>query len=386
MNRFYALVVMLCGGLAFSGLSAESIGFRGDGAGLYPGATPPVHWTTNEGVVWKTALTNWSNASPILLGDRLFACAEPATLIAIDSKSGKILWERTAANLPASLPKAHKDNGYTSATPCTDGNRIWAVFGVGVVACWTIEGKALWSVMLETPPNGWGGCISPRLAGGKLVVQYDHMFGLDPATGAVQWKLKTGWGWGSPVVARIDGADVLYTCKGSVVDAATGKELGTGLSRLDYNSPSLVNGVLYYLQQHPQAYALPGKSSEMPRALWSTNVVIAGDRYYASPLVHEGLVYAINQARNLTVLNQKDGSLVYQKRIEYLKGTVYPSPTLAGNYIYLSSEGGQTVVIEPGREYKEVSCNSLEPFRSCPVFSGGRMFIRGLRHLWCIGK
>lgn len=365
--------------------SAAPTGFRNDGAGLYPEATPPTTWSSTSNVVWKTAITNWSNASPILIGNRLFTCAEPATLVCLDAATGKMIWENSISPLPSPAARTHSDNGYTSATPCTDGKRIWTVFGAGLVSCWDRSGKLLWNTPLEQPPHGWGGCISPRLAGGCVVVQFDNLFGLDPETGSVKWKLKTDWGWGSPVVGRVGHADILYTCKGAAVDAATGKELTKGMVRLDYNSPCLVEGVLYYLQAKPQAYALPATPAEAPRALW-TNASIASDRYYASPLVHDGLVYAINQSKNLSVLEQKTGVLVYQKRIESLQGTVYPSPTLAGSYIFLSSEGGQTVVIEPGREYREVAHNTLEKFRSCPIFAGNRIYIRGLNHMWCLGK
>lgn len=384
LTRCLGLLVL--GGI--TGLPTQGMiqtGFRGTGEGLFPQATPPLNWSPTSGVAWKTPLPKWSNASPVLIGERLIVCAEPATLLCLEAETGTIIWQSTVPDLPAQPPKSHPDNGYTSPTPCTDGQRVWAVFGQGIVGCWNLSGKLLWHKFVEAPPHDWGGCVSPRLAGGKVIVQFDHLYGLDPVTGATQWSLKTDWGWGSPVVARIGGSDVLYTCKGVAVDAATGRELVKGLVRLDYNSPCLVDGVLYYLQQKPQAYALPATSSAQPRALWQ-NAQIAGDRYYATPLVHDGLVYAINQARNLSVLDQKTGALVYEKRIEHLKGTVYPSPTLAGKYIFLSSEGGQTVVIEPGREYREVARNTLEKFRSCPVFAGNRMYIRGLTHLWCIGK
>lgn len=379
------LLVLTAGLACLSGQAGEVTGFRDNGTGLYPGATPPTTWSPDAGVVWKTALPDWSNSSPLLTGKQLIVCAEPATLIGVSSDTGKILWQNTITNLPNPVPKTHSVNGYTSSTPCSDGRRIWAVFGQGLVGCWDISGKPLWSVSLEKPPHDWGGCVSPRLAGGHVVVQFDNMFGLDPATGAVAWTLKTGWGWGSPVVAKIGGRDILYTCKGAAVDAATGKELTTGLIQLAYNSPCLVEGILYYVQQKSQAYSLPSTPDGKPAPLWN-DVTIAGDRYYATPLVHKGLVYAINQSRNLSVLDQKTGALVYQNRVEFLQGTVYPSPTLAGNLIYLSSDGGQTVVIEPGREYREVARNSLEKFRACPVFSGNRMYIRGMKFLWCIGK
>jgi outer membrane protein assembly factor BamB len=374
-----------CQGLILSCPAAEKVGFRGDGSGLYPKAKPVLEWSPTSNVVWKTALTNWSNASPILVGDRLFVCAEPATLICVSAETGAILWQDSLVDLPQPPPSTHAVNGYTSATPCSDGRRVWMVFGHGVVACWSVTGERLWTVTLEKPPHGWGGCVSPRLAGDTLVVQFNHLFGLDPVTGAERWKTKTPWGWGSPVVARIGKKDVLYTCKGVAFDPATGRELVKGLVALDYNSPSRVDGVLYYLQQKPQAYALPEKPEDQPRPLWS-GVSITGDRYYATPLVHGGLVYAINQTHQLTVLDQTNGVVVYSKKVDFLNGTGYPSPALAGDYVFLSSENGQTVVLKAGREYEEVARNTLEGFRSSPVFAGTRMYIRGQKFLWCIGR
>jgi len=237
---------------------------------------------------------------------------------------------------------------------------------------------------LSPPPHGWGGCISPRLAGGLLIVQYNHLFGLNPESGAVQWKLATGWGWGSPVVARIGDRDILYTCKGAAVDATTGQAFpNQGLPGLDFNSPCLVDGVLYYVQQKPNAFTLPATPEALPSPLWK-DIVIAGDRYYGTPLVHDGLVYAINAPGMLSVLDQATGAVLYTKKLAFQ--TVYPSPTLGGGYVFLSGEGGKTVVIKAGREYEEVAQNSLEPFRACPVFDGTRMYIRGHAYLWCIGR
>lgn len=378
-------MMMIVGLVCVSGVVAGTTGFRDDGAGRYPSAVPPTVWSPDKGVVWKTALPDRSNASPILTKNRIFVCAEPATMVCLSVADGRILWQSTVSKRPDPPPKTHNVNGYTSATPCSDGKRVWAVFGQGVVACWDVSGKKLWSVTLEKPPHGWGGCVSPRLAGGMLIVQFNNMFGLDPATGAVRWKLKTAWGWGSPVVAKVGGRDILYTCKGSAVDAVSGKELIKGLVALEYNSPALVDGVLYYLQGNPQAYALPTKPEDKPPPLW-TAAKIKGDRYYGTPLVHDGLVYAINRAKNLSVVDQKTGALIYEKKVDFLQGTVYPSPTLAGDLVFLSSERGQTVVIKPGREYSEVARNVLEIFRSTPVFSGTRMYIRGEKNMWCIGR
>lgn len=377
-----AAFLLLCGILA----AAEPIGFRGDGAGRFPDAQAPTEWGSERNVVWKTALPAWSNASPVLVGDRLIVCSEPAGIVCLAVADGKVLWQDALPDLPQPPPKTHDVNGYTSATPVSDGTHVWAVFGQGYAACWDLAGKRRWAVALEKPPHDkWGSSISPRLAGGVLAVQFDSMFGLDPATGAQRWKLKTPWGWGTPVVAQVGGKPVLVTCKGVAVDAASGQEVAKGMPQLEYNSPCLVDGVLYFLQGKPRAFAVPARAGEPFKPLWQAPD-IAGDRYYATPLVHDGLVYAINQKKNLSVLDAATGVRVYEKALEHIQGTVYPSPTLAGGNVYISGEQGQTLVLKPGREYAEVARNSLEPFRTCPVFAGTRMYVRGRKNMWCVGK
>lgn len=76
--------------------SRQTTGWRGDGSGVYPGARPPIHWSSISNVVWKTALPSWSNASPALAPDRLFVVSEPHTLLCLDRADGRILW--TAGN------------------------------------------------------------------------------------------------------------------------------------------------------------------------------------------------------------------------------------------------------------------------------------------------
>ena len=85
------------------------------------------------------------------------------------------------------------------------------------------------------------------------------------------------------------------------------------------------------------------------------------------------------------MLDAATGKRVYEERLN-LNGATYPSISLAGNRIYVSSDSGATVVLQPGREYKELARNKLEPFRSSLVFEGKRVYIRTEKHLYCIGE
>ncbi|HXU20735.1 MAG TPA: hypothetical protein VN788_09160, partial [Verrucomicrobiae bacterium] len=93
------------------------------------------------------------------------------------------------------------------------------------------------------------------------------------------------------------------------------------------------------------------------------------------------------------------GEIVYQKLLDAdvyttFRGGMGSSPTLAGKYIYLFGNQGVTLVIEPGRTYKQVARNRVEScsptshgqetMESCPVFEGNRLYYRGSENLYCI--
>ena len=81
--------------------AATPVGWRKDGTGIYPDAQPPVTWSATSNVIWKTPLPKKSNASPILVGDQIFVCSEPNTLLCISAKDGAILWSSSTTYLDA---------------------------------------------------------------------------------------------------------------------------------------------------------------------------------------------------------------------------------------------------------------------------------------------
>jgi outer membrane protein assembly factor BamB len=373
-------------------------GFRGNGQGRFPDAKPVTEWSQTKNVVWATTMPAPSNASPALCGDRLFVCSDPSTVICVNLADGKILWQKSTLyseltenpsdpSKDKDLPKTHNTNGYSSATPVTDGKHVWAVFGTGVVVCFDKDGNRVWAKKLENPPHEWGSSISPVLAGDTLLVQYDHMFGLDAATGKEKWKVSTTWRWGTPVVGSFGDDLVAVTGMGNAIHVKDGSAAGQviAVDNYDsYNSLLLQDGVLYYVRSNPKAFRQPAPGGP-PEKVWDGEKLAKG-RYYATPLLHEGLLYAINESHTLSVIDAKTGKKVYDKTLDHLNGTAYSSPTLGGKYVFVSGEGGNTVVLEAGREYKEVARNTLEPFRTSPVFADGRMYVRTLKTLYCIGK
>ena len=111
-----------------------------------------------------------------------------------------------------------------------------------------------------------------------------------------------------------------------------------------------------------------------------------GGYWFPSPILQDELIYGMNASSIFSVVDATTGQVVSERRLDFGGGRSYPSITLAGNRLFVSSDNGTTIVLEPGREYKELARNSLETFRSSLVFEGKRMYVRTTKGLWCIGE
>ncbi len=419
--------------------SAEPVvGWRTDGSGMYPEARPPITWSAERGVVWKTRLPDRANSSAVVAGGRVYVTSEPTTLICVDADTGETLWERSntyedlfaggaapqtpelaevrrrireleanpsratrrelarlrrqearlTADDPFGLPRTHRTNGYASATPVSDGEHVWAVFGTGTVVCYDAEGRRVWARLLDKPTHNWGHSSSPRLTDGVLIVHLTDLVGLDAMTGEPRWRVPSAPNWGTPALADLDDETVVLTMDGQAVRARDGAVLGRGLGPSEWNGPYVVGQLVYFIERSARAHRLErvGDRVEAP-TLWTAG--IRGSRHYASPVLVDGLLYTISREETLSVIEAATGRLVYERNLP-LDGprpnSAYPSITYAGDLLFAGSESGVTIVFRPGRTYEQVARNQLEPYRSTPVFTGDRMYVRGLDYLYCIER
>ena len=89
--------------------SPESpVGFRGDGTGRFPDATPVTEWSQSKNVLWRAVMPGWSNAQPVVVDKYVFACAEPTTLLCLQRSDGKVLWQK-GHNYEDMLPPARRE-------------------------------------------------------------------------------------------------------------------------------------------------------------------------------------------------------------------------------------------------------------------------------------
>lgn len=459
----YLLAGLLCGFWSVSvAWTLEPVGWRTDGTGNYPQATPPRTWAADKNVVWRTKMPGWSNASPVIVGERIFVCSEPSMLLCVNRADGKVLWQKEnsfqdvvlspevqqqlekeqkqadeilkqirqvdveAAGVRKKLaanpdnkeelqkkleelkaqtdalklklkdfplagkfrqPEKNSTGGFSSPTPVCDGQKVFAGFGNGLVACYDLDGKRQWIQLIEHPTSAYGHGASPLLVGNKLLVHYADLVALDVKDGAEVWRTKLPPSHGTPLHTKIGAVDVAITPNGQIVRVADGTIVADKLGSSGPNSPLLHDGIIYFIRSEARAVKVPADLSAPVKAdaLWKGRLT-GGGYWFASPILHDGLIYGINAMGILSVVDAKTGKLVYEQRLTFGSGQVYPSITLAGGLLFISSDEGVTLVLEPGREYKEVAKNSLEKFRSTPVFQGKRMYVRCAEHLYCIAE
>jgi outer membrane protein assembly factor BamB len=274
--------------------------------------------------------------------------------------------------------------GYSMCTPVSDGKQVFVGYGNGLVACHDLDGTRRWLKFIEHSTADYGHAASPVLVGGKVIVHYADMVALDAKDGSESWRLKLQPLHGTSIPTRIGGVDVLLSPTGRMIRAADGKILEDKLGACGDNAPILHDKIAYFIAGSATAARLPSSPDDKAEVLWKCNLK-GGDYWFASPVYHEGLIYAVNGNCNFSVVDARTGKLVYGDRLDF-GGRVYPSIAFAGKLLFVSSDNGTTLVLEPGREYKELGRNTLETFRSSPVFEGKRMYVRTQKHLYCIGE
>ena len=371
----------------------KALGFRGDGSGRFPAATPPAVWNEdgkkNVNVLWSAKIGESRYSSATVAGGHACLTADPDQLFCVDADKGTVLWHKavTYADLPEKVAEteARGDCGNTTATPATDGERVYAVFGNNLVACFDAQGERKWIRHFpEECATEHGRSASPVLAGDKLILSIGCLQGVDAKTGKPLWKAeKSPEQYGTPVVMQVDGVDVIVAPSGltqSLVKA----------------SPLVAGGVVYMIDTSAAAFQvgpkIVGDTLEVKK-LWEKD--LEGE-FFASPVYDNDLVYTLSDFGKYYVIDAKTGNILLEKDLDIPNGSgrpgiqpanIYGSLCCAGQSVFLSDNIGDIFVLKPGKEYVEVKRNKIsEGSGGTPFFAGSRIYVRGGDRLYCLGE
>ncbi len=414
--------------------------WRGPSASGVAAPSPlPSTWSGADNVAWQSALAGSGVSSPIVSGARVYVTSQigdgrradgrhptltqggdPSTageqtlnrrtkrdtvafiVEAFDRVSGKRSWihELTAEG---ELPPVHDKHNLSSASPVTDGERVYAWFGTGQIVALDTAGKVSWSKNLakEFGPFDimWGHASSPVLYQDSIILQCYHsrasyLLALDKRTGAVKWKVDKPAGvesWSSPIVVQGPREPELIVNSNAGVesfDPATGKPLWTYPEVNRFPIPvAMVDGGMLYLSRgyrsSPYMAIRLGGRGDITKTHVAWRVPTGGP--YVSSLVHyQGVIYMSTDNGILSAVDAGNGERLWQERVG---GTFSASPIAGDGKIYFVSEGGETIVIKAGRTFEVIARNKLDGhFVASPAADGGRIFLRADDRLFAVGK
>jgi outer membrane protein assembly factor BamB len=392
-------------------------GWRGDGTGHFAVAMPPTEWNEGKNVVWRAEI-GIGNSTPVACGNKIFVTSEKCTLACVDRKGGQVLWTKTTRpqDAPGEYLEAVREGlersqsaGLASSTPICDGHSVFVVFGTGEISRYDLEGNRKWFRLIKPAGLNYGHSASPLLEDGKLVVSLDGLAALDARTGLTIWENKTVKpAHGSPVLMMLGSTRAVVTPTGYVVRLSDGKilakDIANNLQGDEFSiSPIVHDDVVYYIDSSCTAVKLALEGEEArTKTLWTADLSEAA---IASPVFHDGLIFACTTMAHYSVLDSatgkpvlvdsKTGKLIDDCILEIApaggsarepaKASIYPSVTVAGNCVYISNDRGQTFVLDASKTFKEVRRNNLpEGSGASLFFDGPEAFIRGGDHLYCV--
>jgi outer membrane protein assembly factor BamB len=385
--------------------------FRGpNGAGTATGQDIPVTWDEQRGMIWKVTLPGVGNSSPIVWGQRLFTQAasrdgRQRMLLCLDVRDGKLLWTR---EFPGVKAHTHPNNTLASATPASDGERVYAAFWDGVnvflVAC-DVDGKLLWRCDLGKFNSQHGAGASPVVYGDKVFYLDDQdgtaaMLALDARSGKIVWRTPRGAYracYSSPLLVRRGGApELIVASTGGITgyDPDTGRANWNwtwdfdGMALRTTGSPIFAHGMVFACSgdgggpRHMVALRLKGAGS-------GTRAVLAWENKKAFPyvptlLAHGEHLFLVNDKGIAGCYVARTGEHVWTHR---LGGSVASSPILVDDRIYIATDEGDVYVFAAAPRFQHLAKNALgERVVATPAVADNRLFIRGEEHLFCIGK
>jgi outer membrane protein assembly factor BamB len=398
-----------------------------DATGVSKHANPPIEWNETKNIRWKVEIPGRGFASPVVWGDRIFVLsavpvgvsspadhgprglAQPRDIhrfnvIALDRRTGKVAWERTARE-ERPHEGTHQDNGtWASSSAIVDGQRVYAWFESRGLYVYDMDGQLLWQKDLgdKQMRMQFGEGSTPVVHGNRVVIVWDHqdqsfIVALDARSGEEIWRaareeIDT---WATPLVVEHNGRQQVVTNGMNRLrsyDLETGKIVwesqGTTMNAIP--SPVAADGVVFvtsgFRGNNLKAIRLADASGDLTG---SKAIVWSLDRdtpYVPSPLLYEGILYLLkSNAGILSAFDAKSGKPHYQ--LQRLEGVpdVFSSPVGAGGRVYLTGRDGTTLVIRHGPTFEVLAKNSLDDgFDASPTLVDGEIFMRGYRYLYAI--
>ena len=419
--------------------------FRGNQArGIADGQNPPREWDaeSEQNLIWKATIPGLGLSCPVVWEDKVYVTTAISekdleiktglygdvtsvdddsvhefVTICFDANSGDELWRKTACKTVPSI-KRHLKSTHANSTVATDGKHVVAWFGSEGIYCYSMAGDLIWEKSLGLLDSGWfydreyqwQFAASPIIFDGRLILQCDiqdqsFLATYDVATGEEIWKVDREEipSWSTPTVVETPTGYQIITNATKAI-RSNDLETGTELWRIENNSeiavptPFLARDLIfvtsgyrpvrpiYAVRLNATGQLVRGK--EQPGAeflAWSQS---SGGPYMPTPIVYGDYLYICGNSGVMTCQVATTGEDVYKKRLKMEGLTSFVGSLVAADgYLYITSEDGETAVIQAGPDFEIVSRGYIrENCLTTPAISNGKIFLRGQKHLFAFGS
>lgn len=388
----------------------------------------PTEWGPTSNLAWKVELPH-GYSSPIVWGDRIFLTTanegeaipgqvpesvrikqphpesvagdrkHTLKVLALDAKTGSVVWEQTAYEGPV-FDSRHRRSTFAGPTAVTDGRMVYAYFGPEGLYAYDFSGKLAWKDAVTFHTLGLGTGTSPVLFENLVIIQRDEdektsaVVAYDKTTGKQVWKTPrpVSISWSTPVLVDAGTRTELVTNNTEHViayDPATGKELwkSQGVQSNAIHTPLVGKGLVVVTAGFPAKKVIalrPGEQAADQRVAWEYS---RGTGYVLSNILYGDHIYLMTDNGIVTCLDAATGKVVYQGGRPPVPSNFMGSAVAFGGMIAMTSEDGTTYMLKAGPKHEIVRSNSVdEPVFTSAALANGRIYIRGQKHLFAIGK
>jgi outer membrane protein assembly factor BamB len=395
--------------------------FRGpSGLGYTSEKNLPLKWGGEkaENVAWKSPLVGEGHASPIVSGGCVFVCTvrwpggKPDAAVIPEhhvlgyrAADGKLLWDTLVDPGPWRRDDFRGGVGgsYAAPTPSSDGKHVFVVFGSSVMASLDFEGKIAWRQ--EIKPRSFDCAIgtSPVLFGDMILLLCSmanpadsRLAAFAKSDGRMNWETKLskiGIGHTTPVLIDVKGKSqliVVGTGAGDFgealqsFDPANGRRIWWCKCPSYVASPAYGSGILYADRNGSGVAVDPTGEGDVSatHVKWTVGGLTESN---SSPIIVGAHVFRLQDSGVVKVRKVSDGQETDKQRFEKL-GSSWASPIADGDGRIYFASGGKSYVVQSGPQVKVLAVNDLgDPNHGSPAISNGRIYIAGLKYLYCIG-
>ena len=229
----------------------------------------------------------------------------------------------------------------------------------------------------------------------------------DKKSGEIAWKVARNYecptegdhSYTTPIVVRHEGREAILVwgaerltlhsaADGKIIWSCAGFNPEEKRNWVTVASPVISAGVVvvpYGRGERLAGVKLGGKGDvTATHRLWT---VKGNGTFVPTPATSGDEVYILRDKGQVVCLDSKTGKTKWSGRMPKHRAKYYSSPLVAGGNMYAAREDGVVVVARLGADFKVLSENDMgERMIASPVPVAGRLLLRGDKALYCIAK